>query len=65
MEFNFRADIHIKLTEEGYKKALEIHKDENTFIDSFKAGFKELIIDELKPDIDSGLVEIDINVVDY
>ena len=63
MELNFKIKLNVKLTEDGYKRAIEIHKTDENIINNFKIGLKELILDELKPDINTGMVEINIDVI--
>lgn len=65
MELNFQIDLNIKLTAKGVEKAMKIHGDKEDLVKSLKEGLKELILNELNPDINSGMMSVDVNVYDH
>lgn len=65
MEFNVQININVKLTETGEVEAMKLHGSKVKLIEEFKKGFKELILNELQADIETGLIEININATNY
>ena len=65
MEFNFYVEMSVVLTEQGAEKAMKTFKTKENLIIEFKKGIKELIMDELAPDIANGQIKVSVFVTGY
>lgn len=63
LELKFQINLTMKLTNQGEQIAIETYGNKEILVNSFKQGLEELILDELNPEIKSGNMQVNIEII--